>query len=228
MTQQKINFKATPRTVKGKKVKQLRRQGITPGNVMGHKVDSVPVSVSTTGFNHLYNQVGDTGLFYLEIDGEDVVRPVLIEDVEVNPVSNQPLHVTFKQVNLKEKITAEIPVELVGEFKTAGAVVITVHDAIEVEALPTDLPEKFEIDISGLSEIGQAVTFDQLTYDREKITLMINEEEHDTPVVLVQEVKEEPVEEVVTEEAAEGETPAEGAAEGSESGAETPKAESAE
>lgn len=225
MTQQKINFKASLRTLKGKKVKQLRSQGILPGNVMGNQVDSVPVSMSLTSFNHLYNQVGDTGLFYLELDGEAAVRPVLIEDVEVNPISNQPQHVTFKQVNLKEKITAEIPVELVGEFKTAGAVVITVHDAIEVEALPTDLPEKFEIDISGLSEIGQDITFNQLNYDREKVTLMVSEEELDTPVVLVQEVKEEPVEEVV-EEVAEGDA-AETPADTTDAAAETP-ADSAE
>jgi len=206
MTQQKINFKVASRSLLGKKVKQLRTQGLTPGNVMGNSVASTPVSVPTTKFVKLYDQVGDSGLFYLEVEGEDSARPVLIDEVEVNPLTNQPQHVVFKQVNLSEKISAEIPVELVGEFKVSGAVVITVHDAIEVEALPTDLPEKFEIDISNLTEIDQAVTFNDLAYDRDKVTLMINEEEFDTPVVLVQEVKEEPAETAEPAEGTEGET----------------------
>lgn len=208
MTQQKISFKATPRTLMGKKVKTLRSQGLTPANVMGHLVDSTPISIKSNDFIRLYNEVGDNGLFYLEVEGEKTARPVLVDLFEVNALTNLPQHVVFKQVDLKEKIEAEIPVELVGEFKLAGAVVITVHDTIEVEALPTDLPEKFEIDISNLTEIDQSVTFKDLKFDRSKITLSISEEELDTPVVLVQAVKEEPVEEEVPAEVAEGEAPA--------------------
>lgn len=205
MTQQKITFSVTPRTLMGKKVKQLRSQGMMPGNVMGNSVASTPVSINTNQFIKLYDQVGDTGLFYLEIEGEKTPRPVLVVDVEADAMSGIPQHVVFKQVNLTEKITAEIPVELVGEFKLAGAVLLTVHDSIEVEALPADFPEKFEIDVTGLTEIDQAVTFNDLNYDRSKITLMVGEEELDTPVVLVQEVREEPVEEEAPAEAAEGE-----------------------
>lgn len=205
MTQQKINFKAVPRTLVGKKVKKLRSQGQVPANIMGHSIESVPISVGSTQFVRLYNQVGDSGLFYLEVEGETEARPVLVDQVDSDPLSGLPQHVVFRQVNLKEKVTAEIPVEVIGEFKLANAVVITVHDSIEVEALPADLPEKFEVDISSLSEIGQAITFKDLSFDREKVELQVSEEELDTPVVLVQEVKEEPVEEVPTEETAEGE-----------------------
>jgi large subunit ribosomal protein L25 len=205
---QKITFTAQPRTILGKKTTQLRRQGLVPANLMGSGVESVAVSVGLSDFNRLYNQVGDTGLVYLTIDGEAQARPVLIDVVHPEPISGNPQHVVFKQVNLKEKITAEIPVELVGEFAVKEAMLLTVHPTIEVEALPTDFPESFTIDISQFTEVGQAVTFNQLAFDRSKVTLMVGEEELDTPVVSVQPQQEEVIEVEAAPEA-EGEAPAE-------------------
>jgi large subunit ribosomal protein L25 len=195
----KLTFSAQVRSLTGKKVKQLRKQGLLPGNIFAQGQPSASVSVDMKGFNKLYNKAGDTALIYLSLDSEKAARPVLIEEVDTNPMTGETLHVVFKQVNLKEKISAEIPVELVGEFNVNGGVLLTVHDSIEVEALPTDLPEKFEIDVAKLTEIGQAFTFADLQYDSSKIKIMINEEETDSPILLVQEVKEE-VEETSTAE----------------------------
>jgi len=204
----KLAFSAQLRTIAGKKVKQLRNQGSLPANITSHREPSLSVVVNTATFNKLYTKAGDTTLIYLAVEGEKTPRPVLIDQVQVNSVTGASLHVVFKQVNLKEKIVAEIPVELVGEFKVANGVLLTVHDSIEIEALPTDLPEKFEIDVSLLTEIGQGFTFAQLVYDSSKITLQINEEEKESPILLVQEIKEE-VEEVATpvEGETSGETP---------------------
>jgi large subunit ribosomal protein L25 len=211
---QKTTFTAQPRSILGKKTKQLRRQGLVPANLMGRGVNSVPMSVGLTAFNRLYDEVGDTGLIYLTIEGETQARPVLVDQVDPNPLTGEAQHVVFKQVNLKEKITAEIPVELVGEFGVKEAALITVHPTIEVEALPTDFPENFTIDISLFTEVGQAVTFNQLDFDRSKITLMVNEEELDTPIVSVQPQQAEIVEEVeaVEEAPVDGVTPEEEAA----------------
>lgn len=165
------------------------------------------IQIPKNVFSKLYQEVGDTGLVYLTVEGEKTARPVLVEDIQFHSLRDQVLHVVFKQVDLKEKITAEVPVKLVGECKIPNTVVITVHDAIEIEALPTDLPESFEIDISGLTEIGQMITFKDIVIDRSKITFQVSEEELDTPVVMLQEVKEEPVEEAPAEPA-EGEAPA--------------------
>ncbi len=209
MTNAKVSFIATLRNISGKKTNQLRRQGQVPANIMGKGIDPTMITVGASAFNRLYDQVGDNGLIYLEVTGEDKPRPVLVDQVAVGPVSGIPIHVVFKQVDLKEKINAEIPVEVVGEFDVQDALLLTVHDTIEVEALPTDLPEKFEINIAGLTEVGQAFTFKDLEFDRSKITLAISEEEWDTPILLVQEVKEEVEPEEPTEvEGAEGETPA--------------------
>ncbi len=199
-------FSAQARTLVGKKVKQLRSQNLVPANVINGGETSVAISFPFQEFVKLYRQVGDTGLVYLEIEGEKKPRPVLVEDAAVDPLTGLVTHVVFKQVNLKEKIEAEVPIEVVGEADIANAVVLTVANSVDVEALPTDLPEKFVVDISTLTEIGQSITFAQLEFDSSKITLKIEEEEMNNPIVLVQEVKEEVEEAPAEEVAAEGDT----------------------
>lgn len=197
------SFSAQVRTLTGKKVKQLRAQGFLPGNIINGGEASSSISVPFQSFLKLFQEVGETGLVYLEVGDEKKPRPVLIEDVSVDPLTGTPNHVVFKQVNLKEKISAEVPIEVVGEINIPNATLITVSDSVEVEALPTDLPEKFVVDVSTLTEIGQSFTFSQLDFDSSKITLQLEEEEMGNPIVIVQEVKEEVEEEVaeVTEEA---------------------------
>lgn len=209
----KIKFTAQQRTQMGKKTKFLRRQGVIPANVSGDIETPVAISFDKIKFVKLYEEVGDTGLFYLTIEEDGKDLPVLVDDVQMDPVTDEISHVVFKQVNLKEKISADVPVELVGENDVPGAVVVGVVDSVEVEALPTDLPENFEIDISKLTEIGQSITFSDLDYDKSLVTLMIEEEEMTNPVVLLQEqAAQEPEEEPETEEAeagGDGEAPAE-------------------
>lgn len=204
---QKIKFQTQRRDLAGKKVGQLRRQGLIPGNINGDLEKTISVVVDQRKFEQLYEEVGDTGLFYVTVGEEKTERPVLITDVQLDPISATPLHVVFRQVDLTEKITAEVPVELIGEVEIKDAIVATLHDVVEVEALPQDLPEKFEIDISKFTQIGDMVTYKDLEFDRSKVSLTIDEEQLDEPVVMVQEVKEE----VEPEPAAETVEGAEGA-----------------
>lgn len=206
----------TAQTRENKKPKQLRSLGYIPANIYGEG-GSTALQIKQNDFIKLYNQAGTSGLLYLTITGEKKARPALIEEAQVDPISGNFLHVSFHQVSLKEKITAEIPVELEGEFKVSGGVMVQVKDMVEVEALPTDLPEKFVLSIEGLKEIGQALTYKDLQYDKAKVTVIMGESGEDEPLVIVQEQKEE-VEEApsVAEEGAEGsEAPAPEATEAS-------------
>lgn len=206
-------FTAQPRVITGKKVSQLRRQGLVPANISGNVEETIPVSMDAKKFDALYKQVGDTGLFYLTIEGEKKDRPALVSEVQRDSLSDAALHVVFRQVNLSEKITAEVPVEVVGEFEVKGAILATLKDVVEVEALPQDFPEKFEIDATQLTEVGQMVSYKDLQFDRSKVTLMIDEDQLEEPVVMVQEVKEEAEPEATEGDvAAEGEAPAAGEA----------------
>ncbi len=171
---------------------QLRMKKLVPANIFGPKMDSQAIQLELNSFYDVYRQIGESGVAYLELGKEEI--PAMIEEVQKNPVTDQPIHVSFKAIDLTQKVTAEIPVDVIGEFELPEAVLVTVRDEIEVEALPTDLPEKFEVDVSGLDEIGQSITLADLEYDSDKVSIVVGEEGMDAPVVLVQEVEEEPEE----------------------------------
>ncbi len=202
---QKTVLHVNSRDINGKKVKQLRENGLIPANVYGLSQESEQIEMPAQTFSKLLREQGDTGLIYLQV-GSDKEIPTLIDEVQYNAMSDAPTHVAFKRVNLKVKVTVEVAVEMVGEFDVADANATLTRNVLEVEALPADLPELFEIDISGLTEVGQSLTVADLKYDREKVTILLSEEELEAPLVIVQEVKEE-VEEAPAE-TAEGETPA--------------------
>lgn len=165
-------LKAEVRKVLGRKVKTLRKQGDLPGNVFGKKTKSLSVTVKTQEFNKVYKEVGETGLLELQV-GKDT-RPVLVANVQKDPVSDLPLHIDFHQVDLKEKVTADVPIEIIGESPAEkqgiGTLVLYLNE-IEVEALPGDLPEKFEVDASGLSEVDQSILVKDLKVDTSRVVV---------------------------------------------------------
>lgn len=203
---QKQTLKAEVRKISGRKVKNLRKEGILPGNISGKKIKSEAVQVVLKDFEKVYKDVGETGLLTLEIGKDE--KPVLIHNLQVNPVSDAPVHVDFLQVDLKEKVEADVPVELTGESpaqKQAIGTVVQYINEIKVEALPMDLPEKFIVDTSGLAEIDQAILVKDLKVDRAKVDIKTGPDE------IVVKVEPPQKEEVVPPPTpAEGEVPAEG------------------
>lgn len=201
---------AEERKVLGRKTKQLRRAGILPANIYGKNIKSQAAQVKLDEFQRVFSETGETGLVELKVNKQ--VHPVLIHNVQLDPVSDLPLHADFLKVDLKEKVTATVPVELVGESpseKEGGVVVQQMHE-VEVEALPTDLPEKIEVDISGLLEIDQAIKVGELRVDKAKVE--IKDDPERIVVSIAPPAKEEEVAPPpAAEEAAppaEGETPA--------------------
>ncbi len=209
----KINLKANARKLTGHKVKTLRKQGIVPANIYGKDVKSLAVEVDSKEFKEIYKKAGETGIVEILIGKDE--RPVLIHNVQVHPATDEILHVDFMQVNLKVKITAQVPVEITGESpveKSGEGTVVLLLRELEVEALPADLPEKFEIDALKLTEVDQAVKVADLKIDKTKIEIKADPE---TILVKVEPPQKEEVVEVVPAEEvpAEGETtPTEGEA----------------
>lgn len=196
MTTQRAELKAASRQITGKKVKTLRANGLVPANIFGKDKASQSVQVNLKEFQKIYKVTGETGLIDLQIEGEDKARPVLVSNIDHHPVSDAVLHVDFHQVNLKEKVTATIPVETVGESAAVkeGNVLVLPYNELEVEALPTDLPEKFVIDISVLQKVGDDIKLEALAYDRSKVE--VQGLDQDEVIATVQAMKEEAVEEV--------------------------------
>ena len=153
----KYVLKASKRDLIGSKVKKIRKEGFVPGSVYGKGVDSVSIQFSTVDFNRIYKQSGETNVIWLSVEGEGKERPTLVKNVTVDPMKGQLVHIDLHQVNLKEKVTANVPVEIVGEselVKSGSAILSQNLHEIEVECLPTDIPENYEVDITNLREVG--------------------------------------------------------------------------
>ena len=203
---EKIKFSVNKRQG-DQKPAQLRRAGMLLANMYQAGKDSVSLQFEAATFAKLYKKLGENAIIYLEIEGEKGEFPVLVDEVQYDVFGKNILHVVFRKVNLSEKIRAYVSIELVGEFDVDDAVLVLVKDSVEVEALPTDLPEKFELDQSKLTAIGDQITLDSLAFDRDKVTLVLAEDEAAEQVViaLAQEKAEEVVEEEPGEELAEPE-----------------------
>lgn len=203
-------LKAEERKLTGRKVKRLRKEGLLPANVYGKKVKSIAITLKESEFLPVYKEAGETGLIELDLGKEK--KAVLVANLQHDPVSDRIVHVDLHQVDLKEKVTAEVPVELTGESpaekQAIGTVVQQIFE-IEVEALPTDLPEHFVVDISKLEEVDQAIYVKDLDIDKGKVEVKAELEAIVAKVEPPQ--KEEVVEPVAAEVPAEGESPAEGA-----------------
>ena len=215
MAEQRLELR--PRTLLGKKVGRLRREGQVPAVIFGHG-DSIPVQVDAHTFEQGYRRWGQTTLITLTgIDGD---IPALVHDVTRNPRSGSLVHVDFFRVSLTEETTAEVPLHFIGEsraVKDEQGVLIHPVSTVRIEALPQDIPHRIEVDLSRLATMDDEITIKDLAVDRSKIRLL------DDPDELVAKVVPQRAEEEVAPPApAEGEeaAPAEGeAAEGAEAAA---------
>ncbi len=210
----KHSVKVEKRSVFGKQLKKLRREGILPANIYGKDIESVAVQLPLKTFEELYKEVGSSGVVEVEFDGDK--RPTLIHNMQYDYVNNTPLHADFFQVNLKEKVKTVVPLHIVGEAKAVteklGMLMQPVNE-VEVEALPTDLPEHVEIDVTELAEVGQHLKISDLKVSGDVAILNDPEQVIASIAELVSEEAEEQAAEAAGAEgeaAAEGEAPAEG------------------
>lgn len=187
----RIKIQAQKRKVTGRKVSKLRKEGILPGNIYGKKFKSESIQLDKKEFGEVFGKAGETGLVEITSNGDKHLT--LIKNIQKNPVTGDFIHVDFLKVSLKEKVTAMIPLELVGEApaeKQGVGTIVQYIDEIEVEALPTDLPEKFELNVSQLKNIDDQLKVSDLDVEKNKIIL---HHEPDQILVRVEEVSEEEV-----------------------------------
>jgi len=173
---EKFKLKVEKRKIVGRKVKALRKQGILPANIYGKEIKSLAVQLPTKDFLKIYQEVGETGIVELSLGEEKY--PVLIHNLQLQPVTGQPLHVDFRKVTLTEKVKATVPVVTVGEAPAVTqklGILLTPVNELEVEALPTDLPEHIEVDISNLKEVDQEIKISDLKIPQ-KVTVLANQE----------------------------------------------------
>ncbi len=159
-------YSVEPRTVIGKSVKKLRRGGTIPANIYGRGLESRAVQLPYADARSLLHAHGRNVLINVKVSDEERARPVVVRDVETEPVSGALQHIDFYQVDLARPIQGNVPVVLIGESSAVtvhGGVLVHGNDTVEVEALPTDMPEHIEVAVDGLTELDQQLTVANLT-----------------------------------------------------------------
>jgi large subunit ribosomal protein L25 len=160
----KIVLNLTTRQERGKRLASLRREGRIPAVVYGHGNESTAVSADARTLEKTYAQAGGNKIIGLKVD-DNRQQNALIHDVQLDGRTGQLTHADFYVVRMDEKLKTDIPLHVVGEstavYQQEGTLVRPL-DTIEVEALPADLPEQIEVDISILDDFEKSITVGDL------------------------------------------------------------------
>lgn len=174
---EKTVINANKRVVKGKGVGQLRRSGILPGVLYGHKFESTPIEMNQREASNILRNVSQSKIVTINLEGKEVAT--LVRERQKDYIRNEYTHVDFQVVSMTEKIKTMVSIILHGispAVKNYNGVVFNETNAVEVEALPADLPENIVVDISALEEIGDQVLVKDLKVS-DKVTIHNDPEE---------------------------------------------------
>lgn len=135
-----------------------------PGVIYGRGLESRSLKLNYNAFDKVFAEAGESNLITLNFDKQDI--PVLVKATQKHPLKSTYTHVDFYQVNMKEKVKAEVPLEFIGESKVVkegSGIFSVIIDEISVECLPGDLVDHIDVDISSLKEFGDAIRLSDLT-----------------------------------------------------------------
>ncbi len=149
----RVTLSAMNRTVLGKKVRRLRREGVLPANVYGRGVDSTAIQLDGRDFRRAIRQAGIRSMFELAIEGEPQARHVLVRGLDREGGTGDPIHVDFYQVDLNNPIQTTIAIRLTGVAPAVtdlGGTLLQNLETVAIRCLPLDIPEAIELDVSSL------------------------------------------------------------------------------
>jgi large subunit ribosomal protein L25 len=198
-----ITLPAKVRTMLGHQAKKLIRTGLLPAVVYSKKTGSQAIEIDYKTAYKTIKTAGTTHVVNIEITdekGKTKIQPSLVQDIDIHPVKGVLRHVDFLAVNLKEKITASVPLVYVGEalgIKEEGGVLVINIDEVKIEALPNNLPEEIQIDVTNLAHIHDSIKITDLPLNENYKIIT----ESDLPLVILsgQTVETETETTVVTE-----------------------------
>lgn len=174
-----LSFQVSKRVVLGKKVKELRRQGLTPLHLYGKGAPSVFLQADSPAVVDIVKQVGNNiplNLSYSEAETPDLV---FVREIQRHPISNQILHVDFYRIDVTQKVRGVVPIFLQNEspaVRIHGGVLSQLTHSLSVECLPMDMPERIDIDISVIEIPDQAIRVSDFITDN-RITVLADPEE---------------------------------------------------
>jgi large subunit ribosomal protein L25 len=197
---EKVVINASPRTVIGKKVGVLRREGKLPGVLYGHNFTATPIIMDLRQASKVLHSVTGSSIVTIDLDG--IEHAVIVREKQRNFIRGTFLHIDVQVISLTEKIRTNVSIELVGlspAVKDFNGLIVTGIDELDVECLPQYLPEKITVDISSLLKIGDGIFVRDLQLDS-NITIFNHEGEQLVHITAQKTEEEEVVEAVATVE----------------------------
>ncbi|MSU76118.1 50S ribosomal protein L25 [Patescibacteria group bacterium] len=208
MTNQTYTLKAEPREITGRKVKQLRRDGVVPVVLYGHHVEPKNLTIARGELEKVYRKAGRSAMVTMKMSDGD--QTVLIHEIQRDPRTGQYLHADLFQVKMDEKIKATVPIHTDGEspaVRELDGILVTNLNELEIGCLPGDLPSEIIVDLAALKTFEDAITVADLKIPEGVEVLS----EAETNVVAVQPPKtEEQLEAELAEDEDTGEPEVEG------------------
>ncbi len=174
-----LTLNAKTRTQQGRQTRELRQEGLIPAVLYGPGIENKNLAVDAKEFINLFRQAGKSSLIALKVDGEGKEFMVLINDMNIDPVTDKTIHLDLYQPNLKKEIEADVPLIFIGEspaVKDLGGTLVKNFDEITVKALPADLPREINVDISCLKTFESVIAVKDLAIS-DKIELLKNPDE---------------------------------------------------
>lgn len=155
---EKVVLKAVKRDVTGKQVKALRREGQLPAVIYGRHLEPIAISLEAHAAGLAMSKLTSSSLVTIDLDGKEY--PSLVRERQRNYIKGNLTHIDFLAVDLTEKIRATVRLEFVGvsgAVKDYNGVLVKNIEKLEVECLPTDLPERIAVDIAALAQVGNSI-----------------------------------------------------------------------
>ena len=179
MTTQPLTLELEPRTVVGKKVRQLRRQGITPVHLYGMGIEPLSVQAESAAVQRLAVQAGGNIPISVTVKGHQKPYFAFIREVQRHPLTEAILHVDFYQVTMTEVMQTEVPIYLTGEapgVRMLNGVLFQALHSFRVECLPLDVPQYVELDIAQLDDFEKALHISDISVG-DKVTVLNDPDE---------------------------------------------------
>ncbi len=160
-----ISLVVQKREETGKKLKKLREEKKIPGIVYGKEAKNIPVKVDYKKFKEIYKLAGESSVLNLKIENENKEYPVLIREVQKDPLTENIIHVDFYQLPMNKEVEVTVPFEFEGVApaeKEKGAILVKILHEIKIKALPQNLIHSIKIDLSSLKNIDDEIKIKDL------------------------------------------------------------------
>lgn len=183
----KVVLKATKRDVIGKQVKAMRREGKLPGVIYGRHLEPISISLDAHSTGLSLAKVSASSLVTIDVDGTEY--PALVRERQRDYIKGVLTHVDFLAVDMNEKLRTSVGLAFVGvsgAVKDYNGVLVQNLERLEVECLPSDLPERINVDISLLKQIGDIIRVRDLAVS-DKVRILADEDETIAVVTITKE-----------------------------------------